>query len=92
MNAPQNLPLGVSVATFAAALLAVGALWNKVDVLADDSKITTARLEAHAAPRTHASNQADHEAIIILQNDLGYLREAVDDNSDKLDEILKAVK
>ena len=92
MSSPLNLPLGVSVATLIGASIAVGVLYNQVDVLADGSDKTVAKLERHMEPSTHASNQADHEAIIILQSDLKYIQKAVDTNSGKLDEILKAVK
>jgi len=36
MTGEHKLPLGVSVATMISAAIAVGVLWNKVDVLADD--------------------------------------------------------
>jgi len=87
------MPLSITlIVAIAGAFISVGILYNQVDVLADDVEEVASKIETHAEPRTHASNQADHEAIIILQNDLEYIQKAVDQNGEILREIAVAVR
>ena len=85
MTDKQHLPMGVSITTFAAAAIAVGALWTRVEVLADDqvSEVRVVRIEG---------------AIENIEEDVSDIKEVleehIDDQSAKQDtqtEILRAI-